>query len=150
MSKAVCPEDRSIASVIASRKTGDHFEPDEGRDPKAQRLLRGHLEQIDYTAYASNRQVISAALGHVDAPKFQRLSVATAYARARWVATGLAVTESGRPPTKEDVENLANLRRAYEELTEVYDAMRRMVERGYLPYSDPQAQKALNTARRGE
>jgi hypothetical protein len=129
--------------VIASRKTaGDHFEPDEGGDPKAQRQLRGHLEQIDYTAYASNRQVMSAALGHVDAPKFQRLSIAAAYARARWVATGLAVTESSRPPTKEDVENLANLRRAYEELTEVYDAMRRMVERGYLPYADPQARKA--------
>ncbi|HXQ16158.1 MAG TPA: hypothetical protein VN814_16185 [Caulobacteraceae bacterium] len=128
--------------MIASRKTvGDHFEPDEGGDPKAQRQLRGHLEQIDYTAYASNRQVMSSALGHVDAPKFQRLAVAAAYARARWVATGLAVTESGRPPTQEDVENLANLRRAYEELTEVYDAMRRVVERAYLPYSDPQARK---------
>jgi len=127
--------------VIASRKTvGDHFEPDEG-DPKAQRQLRGHLEQIDYTAYASNRQVMSAALGHVDAPKFQRLAIAAAYARARWVATGLAVTEGGRPPTKQEVETLADQRRAYEELTEVYDAMRRMVERGYLPYADPQAQK---------
>ena len=61
--------------MIASRKTvGDHFEPDEG-DPKAQRQLRGHLEQIDYTAYASNRQVMSAALGHVDAPKFQRRGI---------------------------------------------------------------------------
>ena len=128
--------------MIRSRKTvGDHFEPDEGSDPKAQRQLRGHLEQIDYTAYAANRQVMSAALGHVDAPKFQRLGLATAYARARWVATALAVTESGRPPTKEDVENLSTLRRAYEELTEVYDAMRRMVERGYLPYSDPPARK---------
>ncbi len=84
---------------------------------------------------------MSAALGHVDAPKFQRLAIAAAYARARWVATGLAVTEGGRPPTKQEVDTLADQRRAYEELTEVYDAMRRMVERGYLPYADPQAQK---------
>jgi hypothetical protein len=78
---------------------------------------------------------MSAALGQADAQKFERLGLATAFARARWVATGLAVTESGRPPTSEDVEKLVALRRAYEELTEVYEALRRMVERGYLPYS---------------
>ena len=32
------------------RTTGDHFEPDDANDPKVQRQLRGHLEQIDYTA----------------------------------------------------------------------------------------------------
>ena len=117
------------------RLVGDHFEPDEASDSKAQRNLRGHLEEIDYTAYAANLKVMSAALGQADAQKFERLGLATAFARARWVATGLAVTESGRPPTSEDVEKLVALRRAYEELTEVYEALRRMVERGYLPYS---------------
>lgn len=118
------------------RIVGDHFEPDEASDPKAQRQLRGHLERIDYTAYAANRKVMSAALGSADAQKFERLGLAAAYSRARWVATALAVTENGRAPTGSDVERLADLRRAYEELTEVYDAMRRMVERGYLPYSE--------------
>lgn len=116
------------------RLVGDHFEPDEDGDPKAQRQLRGHLEQIDYTAYAANREVMSAALGAADAQKFQRLGLAAAYARARWVATALAVTERSAPPTSGDIDNLASLRRAYEELTEAYEAMRRMVERGYLPY----------------
>ena len=124
------------------RLVGDHFEPDEASDSKAQRNLRGHLEEIDYTAYAANLKVMSAALGQADAQKFQRLGLAAAYARARWVATGLAATESGRPPTGEDIENLAALRRAYEELTEVYDALRRMVERGYLPYSAASPPKA--------
>jgi len=84
---------------------------------------------------------MSAALGHADAQKFERLALAAAYARAKWVATAVATTESGRPPTSQDVENLAALRRAYEELTEVYDALRRMVERGYLPYSAAPAPK---------
>ena len=123
------------------RLVGDHFEPDEAGDPKAQRNLRSHLEAIDYTAYAANRKVMSAALGHADAQKFERLALAAAYARAKWVATAVATTESGRPPTSQDVENLAALRRAYEELTEVYDALRRMVERGYLPYSAAPAPK---------
>ena len=34
----------------------------------------------------------------------------------------------------EQVEKLSVLRGAYEELTEAYEAMRRMVERGYLSY----------------
>jgi hypothetical protein len=128
--------------VTRSRRlVGDHFEPDEDSDPNTQRQLRGHLEQIDYTAYAANRQVVSVALVRADVQKFQRLALAAAYARARWVATGLAVTEGGRQPTSEDIASLAALRSAYDELTEVYDAMRRMVERGYLPYSAAEVRK---------
>jgi hypothetical protein len=128
--------------VTRSRRlVGDHFEPDEAGDPKSQQQLRGHLEQIDYTAYAANRQVISAAIGGVDEQKFHSLGLATAYARAKWVATALALTDGGRPPTADGIETLAALRRAYDELSEVYDAMRRMVERGYLAYASAPAKE---------
>jgi len=121
--------------VTNSRRTlGDHFEPDDPVDPKAHRQLRGHLEQIDYTAYVANKEVLSAALGRADATQFQRLGLSAAQARARWAAAALAVTEAGRAPSREQVEELAHLRMAYEELTVVYDALRRMVERGYLVY----------------
>ena len=124
-----------MSTLTQSRRTtGDHFEPAEAMDPKAQRALRGHLEQIDYAAYAANRTVLGAALAGVDAKKFERLAQATAEARARWVATGIAVTESGRAPSAEQVDELARLRTVYEELSAVYEAMRRMVERGYLEY----------------
>jgi hypothetical protein len=58
------------------------------------------------------------------------------------VATALAVTDRGAPPTNADIETLANLRRAFEELTAAYDALRRMVERGYLTYSESHASKS--------
>ena len=45
--------------------------------------------------------------------------------------------ETGQPPGHDQIEKIARLRFAYEELTEVYDAMRRMVERGYITYPDP-------------
>jgi tryptophanase len=76
-------------------------------------------------------------IGPTDADKFQKLGVAAAQARARWVATALVATAGGQPPSHEQVEKIAHLRMAYEELTEVYDAMRRMVERGYLAYAAP-------------
>ena len=119
------------------RSGSEHFEPEDNMDPQAQRQLRGKLEQIDYTAYVSNREVIGQILGPADAAKFQRLGVAAAQARARWVSAALAATETLQPPSAEQIDRLARLRMAYEELTEVYDAMRRMVERGYLSYPAP-------------
>jgi hypothetical protein len=114
------------------RLNGDHFEPADTLDPKAQRQLRGHLERIDYTAYAANKKVMSAALAGIDSGKFERLAFNIAQARARWVATGVAISESGRPASAEQTAELTRLRNAYEEFAEVYEAMRRMVERGYI------------------
>ena len=62
------------------------------------------------------------------------LAVAAAQARARWVAAAVALTEKPEAPAPQAVAQLTTLRSAYEELTEAYEAMRRMVERGYLPY----------------
>ncbi|WP_293907622.1 hypothetical protein [Phenylobacterium sp.] len=125
----------SMTRTNSVRRTGgDYFEPDDAVDPKAHRHLRGLLEQIDYTAYTANRQVLAGALGDADAQKFQRLATATAVARARWVATALAATDGGRPPSRAQIDEIARERMAYEELTEAYDALRRMVERGYLAY----------------
>jgi hypothetical protein len=126
-----------MSSVTRSRRlVGDHFEPDDNADPRAQKQLRGHLEQIDYTAYAANRKVMSAALGDADVQQFERLGLGASYARAKWVATALAMSDRGAPPSIADIETLATLRRAFEELTAAYDALRRMVERGYLIYSE--------------
>ncbi len=120
------------------RYSQDHFVPEASDDTAAQRRLRGQLEQIDYTAYASNREVVNAILGHADAQKFQRLAVAAAHARSQWVKEALAMSEKGHLDAAQ-TQRLADLRKAYEELTEVYEAMRRMVERGYLVYRSPAA-----------
>lgn len=119
------------------RSSNDHFQPDESLDPHAQRALRGSLEQIDYIAYLANRELISHALSGVDAGKFQRMAVAVAGARAHWAAQALALTESGHAPTHDQTAALARARETYEELATAYDALRRMVERGYLAYQAP-------------
>jgi hypothetical protein len=115
------------------RTSSDHFEPQVADDPQAQRRLRGQLEHIDYTAFASNREVIGAALGHAEAAQFQRLAVAAALARTRWISEALALS-GPQGLSAEQVARLSQLRGAFEELTEAYEAMRRMVERGYLTY----------------
>ena len=122
----------SVTRTSSVRRGADHFQPEATLDPQAQRRLRGQIEQIDYTAYASNREVIGQVLGQADAAKFQKLAVGAALARAQWVAEALALTETPHPLTAEQTAKLARMRSAYEELTEAYEAMRRMVERGYL------------------
>ena len=124
----------STIASNASRSRSDHFEPEPGLDPSEQRRLRGHLEQIDYAAYAANRTVVGRAIGRTELQKFEKLAVATANARARWVASAAQMTESAGTLTPDQINQLGVLRRAFEELSEAYDAMRRMVERGYLSY----------------
>lgn len=121
----------SFTMTSTVRKVRDHFEPEVELDPHEQRALRGHLEQIDYAAFAANREILAKVIGTADLARFQRMAVAAATARARWVAAAIAVAQKA-DASPQDVVQLATLRGAYEELTEAYDALRRMVERGYL------------------
>jgi hypothetical protein len=121
----------SFTMTSTVRKVRDHFEPEVELDPQEQRALRAHLEQIDYAAFAANREILAKAVGTADLARFQRMAVATANARARWVATAIAMSQKPEVSPQE-VSQLTTLRCAFEELTEAYDALRRMVERGYL------------------
>jgi hypothetical protein len=125
----------SVTRTGSFRRQHDHFEPQLDDDPHAARRMRGALEQIDYTAFASNKEVIGQLLGPADALQFQKLAVAAAQARAVWVGQALKVAESGGRVTPEDLARLSHLRATFEELTEAYEGLRRLVERGYLPYS---------------
>ena len=130
-----------MSSIVSGfrRPATDHFEPQDNMSLQDQKKLRGHLEQIDYTAFASNKEMIAQILGNSDADRFQHLAVIAARARAEWIAGALAVAETGRRPSAPQIEHLRELRLAFEELTEAYDAMRRMVERGYLHFTPPTA-----------
>lgn len=126
-----------MSSIVTNntRRHADHFEPEAALDPQEQRRLRGHLEQIDYAAFAANRETLSKTLGRADLEKFQRLAVAASQARGQWVAAAIAATESGQQANPTQIAQLAQKRQAFEELTEAYEGLRRMVERGYLSYS---------------
>ena len=121
----------STIATNSTRRSRDHFEPQDS-DPQEQRRLRGMLEQIDYTAFVANREILGQALSRVNAGSFQKLAVLTAQARARWVADSVRLAESGSPSTADQIARLTSFRTAYEELAEAYEALRRMVERGYV------------------
>ncbi len=124
----------SIRTQSYRRVAHDHFEPADDGDPQAQRRMRGHLEQIDYIAFAANKELIGATLGPTDAQRFQRLAVAVAQARATWLAEALALADKGAAVSAAEAGRLAGLRSAFDELAEAYEALRRVVERHYVTY----------------
>ena len=121
----------STIQTSTYRRQRDHFEPQD-TDPQEQRRLRGQLEQIDYSAFVANREVIGQALTGVDAASLQKLAVMTATARAKWVVESLRLAHSGSAVTADQVARLTAARTAYDELAEAYEALRRIIERGYI------------------
>ena len=137
-----------MAVIRAMRGTGyadDHFEPEAMLDPHAQRRIRGHLEQVDYTAFAANREVFEQGLNQATHENFQRLALAAARARAQWVTTALEIATSGAPAA-EQARQLTVLRQAYEELSEAYEGLRRLVERGYITFKGAPEEQASAAA----
>lgn len=124
----------SFTMTSTVRKVSEHFEPEAALDPQQQRALRGHLEQIDYATFAANREIVAKELGHADPEQFQRLAVAASHARARWLGASIALSSKGEALSAQDLQQLELFRKTYTELTEAYDGLRRLVERGYLPY----------------
>ena len=126
----------STVQTSSYRRARDHFEPQD-TDPHEQRRLRGQLEQIDYAAYVANKELIGQALTGLDAASLQKLAVLTAGARAKWGAEALRLAHSGSPVTADQVARLTAARIAFEELSEAYEGLRRMVDRGYVPMKSP-------------
>ena len=125
----------TYSALKNGRVSSEHFVPSNEGDHKDQSKLRGALERIDYTAFAANCEVLSTEIGPTSVQKFERIALFAARARAAWVKAVLASTEGGKKLTQDQIAELAQSRMAYEELTAAYDAMRRMVERGYLTYA---------------
>jgi len=126
----------ATVSSVTRQRGQDHFHPEAELSPESARRMRGYLERIDYAAYAANRDMVLKTIGQVDFATFQQLAAAAAHARADWLASAIAITRSGANPNGEDVARMGAKRRAFEELSEAYEGMRRAVERGYLRYSE--------------
>jgi hypothetical protein len=122
-------------SVTSSfRRVSDHFEPDLVQDPAEQRKLRGHLDQIDYTVSAANQAVIQKDIHHVTLEDFRNLALTAAKARTAWVGMAIELAKAHVALDPAQLARLSHLRSVYDELSEAYEAMRRMVERGYLSF----------------
>jgi hypothetical protein len=128
--------ENNMSAILTAPHARDHFEPEAALSPEEQRKLRGRLERVDYAAFAANVKVIRETLEPASSATFEQLASTTARARAKWVSATLAMAAQSASLTAEQIAELTTLRSAYEELSQAYEAMRRMVERGYLGFRD--------------
>lgn len=84
---------------------------------------------MDKAVVAANREVLGKLTLTRDG--FLRLALNTASLRAAYLQKGVEIG-SLKSPTREQLEELALLRHAYEESTQVFEALERIIERGYV------------------
>jgi hypothetical protein len=120
-----------IAGTFNPRRV-DHLMSDEMLDREARKALTKFTEGLDVAIFEANREIISQKLGELRRESFLRLAVKVAEARAEYTRTALELARHEGLPNPAEIARLRELRTTYDELVAAFDAMERIVERGYL------------------
>ncbi|WP_448187384.1 hypothetical protein [Azospirillum sp. sgz301742] len=100
-------------------------------DKATQHRVMHFLENLEGAILEANCQVMGQAIPHLNQDAFLKVAVRVAELRADYIKFGLEVAENRRP-SLESVEKLTQMRRAYEEMVQVFEAAERVIERGYV------------------
>jgi hypothetical protein len=100
-------------------------------DPKTRKALKAALQQMDLAVYAANREIIGRVLPDLGPEDVVRFATVVAERRAQYVKEALRLTHVTRNPSPAEIAALGALRTGYEELSHAFDAIRRLIERGY-------------------
>lgn len=84
---------------------------------------------MDKAVVAANREVLGKL--KLSRDQFLRLALNTASLRAAYLQQGVGIG-SLRSPSREQLEELALMRHAYDEARQVFEALERIIERGYV------------------
>ncbi len=99
---------------------------------KASRHRMMHFrEGLDTAIMEANSQVIKQGIPSLDQETFLRIAVRVAEMRTDYIKLGIQISEH-RNPDPASIQKLATLRQAYEEMTSVFEAAERVIERGYV------------------
>lgn len=106
-------------------------------DPKARKALKAALGKMDLAVYAANQEIIGRVLPDLDQQDVVRFAVVVAERRAQYVKEALRLTRTTREPSPAEIAGLAALRAGYDELSAAFEALRRLIERGYSRIGHP-------------
>jgi hypothetical protein len=112
-------------------KTGlvDQLLTSEQIDQKRRHSWLEFKEAMDRAIVEANRESLRRV--KLSRESFLRLALCTAEARAQYVEKGIELG-AAKSPTREQVVALAHAREAFEEACAAFEALERVIERGYL------------------
>jgi len=100
-------------------------------DIATQHRVRHFLENLQAAILEANCQVMGQTLPNLSQEAFLKVAVRVAELRADYIKFGLQVAEH-RHPDADSVAKLEAMRKAYEEMVNVFEAAERVIERGYV------------------
>lgn len=119
-----------IIGEYAKGKVDKLLTPEAAESTSRHRIMH-FLENMEAAILEANCEVIGREIPHLNQESFLRMAVRVAELRADYIRAGLKAAES-RHPDSGAVDELARVRRSYEELLAVFEAAERVIERGYV------------------
>lgn len=110
---------------------GDSYTAPEMLEPAMRKAIKAQLDALAFASFTADREVIARELPTIRRVDLEFLVVAGAEARTRWLVQALAHGKTKKLPSAAEVEELARLRQTYQELAAAFEALKRLIERGY-------------------
>ena len=120
----------TVVGQLQARGKDAMLTPDMVDDATRRRIMQ-FLQTMEAAVLEANVEVIGKQLAHLDEKAFLKMAVRVAELRADYVAIGLQVAEHRRPDPSA-IKILTQARQSYEEMSAVFDAAERLVQRGYV------------------
>ena len=112
----------------------DHLMTREMLDKRALHALAAFRDEVEMAIFSANTEIIGRETPNLTRDTFLKLAVAVAEARARYIKVAVEVAGmAGKKPPREMIDALAEARRTYDEITHAFQAVERVIERGYIP-----------------
>ncbi len=122
-----------IIGEYAKGKVDKLLTPEAAENTSRHRIMH-FLETMEAAVLEANCEVIGREIPHLNQESFLRMAVRVAELRADYLRAGMKVAEARHPSTTA-IDELARVRRAYEEVLAVFEAAERVIERGYVKLS---------------
>ncbi|MBI3498427.1 MAG: hypothetical protein HY058_14090 [Proteobacteria bacterium] len=120
-----------VVGRVATQKI-DQFMTQDMLDKNSRKELSQQLLEIEKVIFETNQRLMQEKVPALDSDSFIRFSHLVAETRANYIRMALEVSKLAHQPEAAVVDQLRRQRITYEELLSAFEAMQRVLERGYV------------------
>lgn len=118
------------AGMVETRKV-DRLLSSEELDREKRHALMQFKEGLDAVIMSANQEVMRSKVPNLSRDSFTRMAVRVAELRGGYLSRALRIAEATGTPDVAAIDELRLARYAYDEMREAFEALERVIERGY-------------------
>ncbi|MGF1625705.1 MAG: hypothetical protein ACFCVH_12545 [Alphaproteobacteria bacterium] len=118
------------AGMVETRKVDRLLTSDE-LDREKRHALMQFKQELDAVIMSANQQVLKSRVPSLSRETITRMAVRVAELRGAYLAKALRIAEAQGTPDFPAIDELRLARFAFEEMCEAFEAMERVLDRGY-------------------